>query len=374
MHEKFDYTTLAQRFSARFPVLSYVGIQINFWIVANILLGVILHLHASLITQKLDLPALSRLGPVILVAVILGILYGISLGLTDHYLDKNIFRKQPLGKVILLKTIISLCVLILLVRLMRFVFSDFLIYPSTYKAYLTISNKSWEYFFYILVIYYFFMTLVINFINQVNKKYGPGVLVPILLGKYRNPREEERIFLFMDLKSSTATAEQLGHLKYSSFIRDSFMDINQVLSLFNAEVYQYVGDEIVVTWRVSDGLRDASCIRFFFACEKQFLDRSEYYSKYYGFLPNFKAGLHLGKVTAVEIGVIKRDIAYHGDTLNTAARIQSVCNEYNKKLLISESLLEKIDLNHDLKTETLGMIQLRGKTTKVGIASVNWIS
>src|SRR4030095_9113636 len=151
--------------------------------------------------------------------------------------------------------------------------------------------------------------------------------------------------MFMDLKSSTSMAEKLGHLKYSSFIRDCFMDINQVLSPFNAQVYQYVGDEIVLTWKVRDGLKDFSCIRFFFACEKQFVDKFEYYTKHYGVLPHFKAGLHLGEVTAVEIGEIKRDIAYHGDTLNTAARIRSVCNDFDKKLLASESLLEKIGVN-----------------------------
>ena len=81
----------------------------------------------------------------------------------------------------------------------------------------------------------------------------------------------------------------------------------------------------------------------------------------------------MGKVTAVEIGDIKRDIAYHGDTLNTAARIQSVCNEYNKDFLISEYLLDKINLNHNFKTERLGMILLKGKASKVGIASVDSI-
>lgn len=44
----------------------------------------------------------------------------------------------------------------------------------------------------------------------------------------------------------------------------------------------------------------------------------------------FKAGLHGDKVTAVEAGDIKRDIAYYSDTLNTAARIEIVCNKYNK--------------------------------------------
>ena len=94
------------------------------------------------------------------------------------------------------------------------------------------------------------------------------------------------------------------------------MDINQILFHYNAEIYQYVGDEIVVCWRTEEGLRDLSCVHFFFACEKQFNLRAEYYKQHYGMLPEFKASLHLGKVTAVEIGEIKRDIAYHGDTRN----------------------------------------------------------
>ena len=85
--------------------------------------------------------------------------------------------------------------------------------------------------------------------------------------------------MFMDLKSSTATAEKLGHLKYSSFIRDCFMDINEVLLPFRAQVYQYVGDEIVVTWPESEGIKNQFCIKFYFACKKQFLDKSEILSE-----------------------------------------------------------------------------------------------
>jgi adenylate cyclase len=90
-------------------------------------------------------------------------------------------------------------------------------------------------------------------------------------------------------------------------------------------------------------------------------------------IPEFKAGLHVGRVSAVEIGEIKRDIAYHGDTLNTASRIQSVCNQYNKNFLVSEYLLDRIGQHPDMKTEALGMILLRGKGAEIGIASVEWI-
>jgi len=209
------------------------------------------------------------------------------------------------------------------------------------------------------------------FINQVNKKYGPGILIPLLLGQYRKPKEEERIFLFMDLKSSTSIAESLGHLKYSAFIRDSFMDINTVLPAHHAQIYQYAGDEIVITWTIGEGMKNFSCIQFFFACEERFIARSGHYLKLYGRAPEFKAGLHMGKVTAVEVGDIKRDIAYHGDTLNTAARIQGVCNEYNKNFLTSVSIWENTGIEKYYKTESIGVIELKGKSKPVEIASVN---
>ena len=168
------------------------------------------------------------------------------------------------------------------------------------------------------------MSLVISFINQMNRKFGPGVLLPLLLGRYRNPKEEERIFMFMDLKSSTKHAENLGHIKYSALIRDSFMDINKVLVKHRAEIYQYVGDEIVISWPVTEGMKKAACVEFYFDCQNQFNLRKNYYTKLYGLTPKFKGGLHAEPVTAVEVGDVKRDIAYHGDTINTAAaRIQA---------------------------------------------------
>ncbi|HTE28001.1 adenylate/guanylate cyclase domain-containing protein [Flavitalea sp.] len=375
MKEKFEYTVMAQRYTARFPVLTYVLIQINFWIVANILLVAIIDLQFRIFGQAFSIPLAEKSGPVILIAVMLGVLYGLILGLAGHYLEKNFFRKQSLGKVIVIKALGSLAVLTLLVALIRFSLFDLFISPSMYVQGITLNELSWRYTYHALLIYYFFMTLVISFINQVNKKYGPGVLLPLLLGKYRTPKEEERIFMFMDLKSSTAIAEQLGHLKYSSFIRDCFFDINELLFPHRAQVYQYAGDEIILTWAEKEGLKNSYCIRFYFATVEQFHKRSDYYLANYGMVPNFKAGVHSGQVTAVEIGEVKREIAYHGDTLNVASRIQSVCNEFNKSFLSSEFLFGKIQSNQDFldgsfSAEALGKILLKGKTEKVGIVSI----
>jgi adenylate cyclase len=373
MRNRPDYTTRALHYTGKFPTLTYVGIQTNFWIAANILLVIVLYLQSKVISQAYQLPVAGRFGPMVVIAIVLGLIYGISLGLAGYYLDRKIFKKLSLGKVIVFKGFGSIAVLSVILWLLRFVFFDRIISPSLNMTGVTLDDQSWRYLFYLLLIYYFFMTMVINLINQLNDKYGPGVVIPLLLGKYRNPREEERIFMFMDLKSSTSIAEKLGHLKYSALIRDCFMDINDVLLPFQAQVYQYVGDEIVLTWPEREGLHNNICINFYFACKKQIRERQTYYNDNYGILPEFKAGVHSGMVTAVEIGEIKKDIAYHGDTLNTAARIQSVCNEYKKSLLVSEDLFRKITKYEGVKTEALGMIPLRGKSSMVGIVSVDSI-
>lgn len=373
MAKKFEYTTLAHRYTARFPVLTYVGTQANFWIAANILLAIIMHLQSQMMSQTYNIPVLGSFGATLFAAILFGAVYGVTLGLSNYYLDKKVFRKHALGKIILFKTLFSLTLLISILALLRYVFLEPLNSVSLHIQGITVNEESWRLLFFLLLIYYFVMTLIISFINQINKKYGPGILVPMLLGRYRSPKEEDRIFMFMDLKSSTAAAEELGHLKYSSFIRDCFSDINEVLYPFRAQVYQYVGDEIVVTWPEREGIKNHFCIRFYFACKRQFQDRADYYVTNYGFLPDFKAGAHTGTVTAVEIGEVKRDIAYHGDTLNTASRIQGVCNQYGKSFLVSKLLLEKVGPHTNMVTEDLGMILLKGKTTKVGLASVEWV-
>jgi adenylate cyclase len=370
MSRQFEYTTLAQRYTARFPVLTYVGTQVNFWLLANALLAVIIVLYTNIISQTFEIPVSANFGTAMSVAVFLGLLYGVVLGLTGYYFDRRFLRGLTLGKVLLFKAIMSIALLAIALALLRFLLFELLMPPTLNIAGVALNKKSWDSLFYLLLIYYFFMSLVIGFINQVNKKYGPGVLVPLLLGRYRKPKEEVRIFMFMDLKSSTSTAEKLGHITYSSFIRDCFTDINDVLYPFYAQVYQYVGDEIVVMWPEIDGLRQQACVKFFFAVKKRFQDRAVYYKTTYGILPVFKAGLHMGQVTVVEIGEIKKDIAYHGDTLNTTARIQSVCNEYNRDFLASDHLIRKIGAIESVKYEELGMVLLKGKTEKIGIVSI----
>lgn len=221
----------------------------------------------------------------------------------------------------------------------------------------------------LLIVYFFIVGFLIDLFKQVDKKLGPGNLLKMLKGEFYNPKEDERIFMFLDLKSSTAIAEKLGHLKYSSLIQDCFIDL-EVVEKYQAEIYQYVGDEAVLTWKKETGLNDCNCLKAFFEFRNRLEKKSPYYLKKYGLTPEFKAGLNIGKITIAEVGQIKTEIAYHGDTINTAARIQDQCNSLGKTLLISEELQKNLVNITEYSSEYVGDLLLKGKSHKVNIYSV----
>ncbi len=207
---------------------------------------------------------------------------------------------------------------------------------------------------------------------QVHEKYGPGVLRRMLLGRYHQPREEERIFMFVDIKSSTTIAEHLGHVRFFNLLNDFFRDITNPILYSSGEVYQYVGDEVVLSWTMEKGLSKANCIRCFFGMQEAVNRRAHRYRERYGVVPEFKAGLHCGPVTTGEIGVIKKDIVFSGDVMNTTSRIQSMCNEYGVKILFSKYLMDKLSLPpNGYQPRRMGMIELRGKRQKVELYTLS---
>ncbi len=205
---------------------------------------------------------------------------------------------------------------------------------------------------------------------QVNSKFGQGAFWNIVFGKYNTAKEEERIFMFLDLNSSTTIAERLGNAKYHSLLKEFFADITYPIVENKGEIYQYVGDEIVLTWAPDDQVPYRKCIECFFAIKLHIEKHQKKYLSNYGLVPSFKAGIHYGKVTVGEIGIIKRDITCSGDVLNTTARILSMCNELNEELVVSADLASKIHALDNYVKQSLGFIKLKGKEKELLLISI----
>ena len=214
------------------------------------------------------------------------------------------------------------------------------------------------------------ITLLTLFLLQVNDKFGPGILGKFLMGKYHRPRKEQRIFMFLDMRSSTTIAEKIGNEKYFNLLKDLISDITSPILNNAGEIYQYVGDEIVVSWPMKKGIHNANFLHCFFQIQKKLGDMGPLYEKKYGLIPELKAGLHYGQVMAGEIGSIKKDIIYSGDVLNTTARIQEQCNQYEVDLLISRETFDLIPDPETYELLPLGSIELRGKQRKIHLNTI----
>ncbi len=98
------------------------------------------------------------------------------------------------------------------------------------------------------------------------------------------------------------------------------------------------------------------------------IEQADKYYEKFGLLPQFKAGFHCGKVTTGEIGVIKKEIVFTGDVLNTAARIQGLCNHYHVDILVSGDLVKKLEPLFQVKT--MGQNELRGRDEKIELFTI----
>ncbi len=294
---------------------------------------------------------------------------GVAVGLTLAALEETgigrFTRSMPFTKAVVVKSALYLAVLAVPVLITGFIGA--LLQGSTIPEFITWMTSS-DFPLTLLIIYP--IHLVVSFARNLNRLLGPRTLLRYLRGTYHRPRVERRIFMFLDMKSSTTLAETLGGQKYFSLLNTFFRDISEPILEREAEIYQYVGDQVVLTWPVELGIRDANCIRVFFEILAEVERRREYYETEFGHVPQFKAGLHFGDVITAEIGDLKKEIVYNGDVLNTTARIESMCNEYDQQLIASEELVSHLELPNFIAAKSLGPVVLRGKADAIPLIAL----
>lgn len=277
---------------------------------------------------------------------------------------RNIFKNRPLLLNFFAKTFILLFAALAMNFLAHFLddilIDKFSIGESLKNFYVNIIDGNW---LMKRTLYWLILFAVTQLYLEINDKYSPGVFIDILAGKYIKPKIENRIIMFIDLKDSTPIAEKMGHQQYFLFIREFIYFISLALIEHNGIIYQYVGDEIVVSWKYNK-VNMKECLASIIAARKNIQKKSEHFRRVYNTVPEFRIGIHTGDVTVGEIGVIKKDLAMSGDTMNTTARIRSACNELNQKFIVSKDFAEKSSLQV-FQMESLGLVELKGKATGV---------
>ncbi len=204
-------------------------------------------------------------------------------------------------------------------------------------------------------------TFVFVFMLEVNRLLGQNVLLNFVTGRYHKPRLEERVLLFIDMEGSTGLAERLGPLAFHRLLNRFVTDLTEPIVAARGEIYSYVGDEVIATWTFEQGVAQARCVAACFNAFDELARKEPEYRREFGAAVKFRAGLHCGPVVTGEMGSVKKEIVFLGDTVNTASRIQEFCRQTGDRVLASAELIDQLELPPGVAKRPLGGLRLRGK-------------
>lgn len=293
----------------------------------------------------------------------IGFFVYIGISLYNINIERKFLRKANLFVVLLINSLAQ----IFIIFIISWVFVGIFYLDGNFSKMMVNFSALVSGFFSVGILFGLMLSIFFNFYSIVTTIIGKNILGKLFLGMYRNPSETDRIFMFLDITSSTSIAEKIGHLKFLSLVNDFFYDIIEPIRETKGEIYKYVGDEVIITWKSSEGIHNGNCVRCFFLIDDKIGQKAEYYSRKYGIVPGFKAGMHGGLVVTGEIGFTKREIAFMGDVVNTTARIEEACKTFGKRFIISEYLVQKIGSIPGIKFTHVGNVKLRGKEVDLNL-------
>ncbi len=176
---------------------------------------------------------------------------GLMVGFLEMVLLENLFRKRSFPQKVLYKFGLYTVIILVIICITYPIAASFesnisILDPRVWQKF---SNYLMSVTFLSTLLQMSFSLLLSLLYAAVSENLGHSVLVNFFTGKYHKPREEERIFMFLDMNSSTTIAEKLGHIEYFELLSEYYSDLTNAIIDHYGEVYQYIGDEIVITWK-----------------------------------------------------------------------------------------------------------------------------
>jgi adenylate cyclase len=205
------------------------------------------------------------------------------------------------------------------------------------------------------------VSVLFSLLLEISYLIGPRRFIRLIAGLYHAPREEERFVLFVDVAGSTGTAERLGDRRSHTMLDRVFSIATGPVLDFGGEIDQYIGDEMIVTWPAASGVGDGRALRCFLAMREALAKASGSFEREFGHAPQVRGSLHFGAVVVGEIGDTRRDIVFHGDVMNTAARLEEASRHVSGGFVVSRSARERLSPVERMGLESLGTFSLRGR-------------
>jgi adenylate cyclase len=224
--------------------------------------------------------------------------------------------------------------------------------------------------FWSTVIYAALVSILFNLLLSITNLIGARALLNFITGRYHHPTEEERFVLFVDISGSTGLAQRLGGIGIHRFLDRTFRLLTRPVVEFRGEVLDYVGDEVIVTWPAQRGAVDHRPLRCFMAMRDELARAADDMWRDFGTAPQIRGSLHFGPVIVGEIGDVKRAIAFNGDVMNTAARLEQLSQDVDGGFLASRAAMERLAGAPPCVICEVGRLPIRGRADGIDVVAL----
>ena len=189
-------------------------------------------------------------------------------------------------------------------------------------------------------------------------------------------RRQEIAVMFIDIVGFTAISEMLTPERVVALVRSFYRRMSNVIFAYGGSIEKFAGDALMALFGVPDtGRRDATSALAAALGMMDELDR--WNAKRVGSgREAIDAGIsvHFGTAVLGDIGTHElMTFTAIGDTVNTASRMQALCREFKRRLVVSQPLVDRV--RHESGNDEValahlsdaGRHRLRGRSQKIHV-------
>ncbi|MFN0194820.1 MAG: adenylate/guanylate cyclase domain-containing protein [Aestuariivirga sp.] len=263
----------------------------------------------------------------------------------------------------LARMILHLCVILLCLLGTQFLF-DALIHQRAIFSTISIEETSQDATFSALVL------LLVVFVLEMRALLGGRVVANSFLGGAVAPKEQQRIFLLLDMVGSSGIAEVLGDRLYHGFLDQTFRRVERTIAEEGGEIYTFIGDAMIASWPLATPERNAAAARALLRLLRDLDEAAPSFERDYGHRARLRGVLHGGPVIIGEYGGARRQVTYLGEVLNVTSRLERFAKLSGHEILMSRQLFERMVLPEGLAVLPLRTGELAGWRGSVEVVAL----
>jgi adenylate cyclase len=223
-------------------------------------------------------------------------------------------------------------------------------------------------------------TVVENFVREQREKqrlsrfFSPDVLRAVVRdrdGRSLRPRRRLVTVLFSDIRGFTSISERLQPEQVDEMLREYLTVMTEVVFRHGGTVDKYIGDAIMGLYNApyEDPDHALKAIRTALEFQERAIPFSARWQAKLGVTIRCGVGINSGEAVVGSLGSRQRsEYTAIGDTVNLAARLESITKDYNVPIIISEYTYEYV--KGRFPTHELDTVTVKGKSQPVKIYGV----